>query len=349
MSEPKPESEKTENEGAEVEHIEEFTADEIPFIPSYQFKMQEFFLKSNIDENEPVYYLYRFENDKSAKKQLIDKFSNISPPDEHEIGLEHGSGKYLLILVIPPNEQYKKGTSRGYQFYVGEVYDERRRKTHRFRNVYEPETIPPPPPPVVVDQKNNFLDTVSIIEKIVTMVTPLLVARTEQKQPDFTGIVRDGYKAISEVMQQSMMENFKMIQQVQKRQLNLIDPPKEDTPEPPGIIQQFLPLLAEWLPKLMGNDMQSKMTGNLIKNIPQIKDIVNDSQKLNDIVGYLVQTEGVEATKQILNNLGIPFSEENQIDYDQEFIQDEIEGGDSNGVLNSDPSKETPVQKQQGV
>lgn len=325
MSELKPEEKKPD----EIpDSVVEFSADDMPFTPSYVQKMYEFFQRENIDQNEPTYYLYKYENEASKRRKIVDRYQDVVPPDEHDIGMKFGSGKYILVLIISPNEMFPKGTSRGFQFFVDKVYDERVKAS-----------TPAAPPvqqqlPVIQYPPNqtNLLDTISMIEKIVGMVSPLLMQKTSTSGIDTA--MRENYKVMGEIMKETMMENFKMISGFQNNQLKQIEQEQNTEPEAPPIIQQFLPIIMEWLPKLMGNDIQAKLTGNIVKSIPQIKDIVNDSQQLDAIVNYLVETQGVESTQQILQNLGIPYEQEDNFQDDNEIsYEPEIPlnaGGNSN-------------------
>lgn len=288
------------------DEIEEFTPENLPFRPSYLVKFNQFLEKEEMEDNLPTYYLYKFDNYYSGKKNsLVDRYEDQSPPDEHDIGMKHGSGRYMLFCTVPNCRQFPNGTTRAYRFRVNPIYDDRRNNAAKenqqvFNGPYPPQFQAPPP------AGNNLADTFALIKDVVSIITPLL----SQKKDDSSSmreIVTESYSVVGEIMRTSMMEQMKLMQQMTKQQLKLPDLSKDTEPEPPGIIEKFLPVISEWLPKLMGNGPSAAVAGSLVKSIPQFKEIIDDSQQLNAIVQWMCEAHGIPATAQILTNLGIPF------------------------------------------
>lgn len=301
-----------ENDVSDV--IEEFEGQDIPFAPSYMLKMNEFMSKSSIDEFEPTFYLYQYDNYHSGKqKSLIDKFYQTAPPDEHDIGIEYGSGRFILILVMPISVKHPDGLMRAYRFRVNQIYDKRSVRKGSGSEQPVPPSMPQQFSPPVPVQNNQapMLEAFTMIEKIISVIAPLLNRPQQQQNPDgVQDVIKDTYAVVSEVMKNSMVENFKMIQDMQRNQIEFMDD-KEDKrrtdPPEPSFLEKIAPLLQEWLPKLLKDDAQSKVVQGLIKNVPQVKEILSDQSQLTAVVNYLVETEGVESTAKVLQNLGIPF------------------------------------------
>lgn len=338
------------------EEVEEFAAEDMPMTPSYVQKMNEFMSKGNIDDLEPTFYLYKYDNYYSGKKKsLIDKYFEGTPPDEHDIGIEYGSGRYLICLVVPECKQYPKGTMRAYRFRVNPVYDKRRNSSRIPQEGFQPSgnqqvaQLPlPPAQPAQTGGTSALLDTFSMIEKLITIIAPLL--NRPQQQPDgvVQDMMRDSYSVIGQMMKDSLLENFKMIQEMQKKHIDFIDEAEEKRinvePQEPSIIEKFAPLLSEWLPKLLGNDTQSKLMQSIVKSAPQVKEIINDSQQLNAIVNYLVEEQGLENTVTILQNLGIPFSMDEGPEPEQQLEQPQ-----TMPLPTPQPDENEPAGKQRSV
>jgi hypothetical protein len=312
--------------------VEEFTAENLPFRPSYLTKFNQFLEKEDMEDSLPTYYLYKFDNYYSGKKNsLVDRFEDQSPPDEHDIGMKHGSGRYMLFCTVPNCRQFPNGTTRAYRFRVNPIYDDRRNIASKENNQHNQQFFQGPYPfhaPQPAGAGNNLADTIGLMKEVVSMITPLLSQKKDESS-SMREIVTESYSVVGEIMRTSMMEQMKIMQQMTKQQLKLPDLTKETEPEPPGIIEKFLPVISEWLPKLMGSGPSAAMAGSLVKSIPQFRDIIDDSQQLNSIVQWMCEAHGIESTAQILTNLGIPFempqSAGNQLPPEQQQLPPEIQ------------------------
>jgi len=312
------------------DEVEEFTPENMPFRPSYLIKFNQFLEKEEMEDSLPTYYLYKFDNYYSGKKNsLVDRYEDQSPPDEHDIGMKHGSGRYMLFCTVPNCRQFPNGTTRAYRFRVNPIYDDRRNSASKenqqqiFTGPYPPQFQAPQQP-----AGNNLTDTIGLMKEVVSMITPLLSQKKDESS-SMREIITESYSVVGEIMRTSMMEQMKIMQHMTKQQLKLPDFSKETEPEPPGIIEKFLPVISEWLPKLMGSGPSAAMAGSLVKSIPQFRDIIDDSQQLNSIVQWMCEAHGIEATAQILTNLGIPFeippAAANQVHPQQQQVPPEIQ------------------------
>lgn len=305
--------------------LEEFDETEMPITPSYVQRMNEFLEREKIDDDEPKFYLYKYDNyDSGKQKSTVARYSEgQTPPDEHDIGMQFGSGRYGLCLVVSPCKKFPKGKMRMYRFRINPVYDEYRKDTQPAQPL-PPAVVPPPPvyqQPAPAPQNNfsSMSDTLSLIEKIVTMITPFFINRQQPKNDGVNETIRDTYSVVSEVMKSQLVENFKMIQEMQMNQfqrneeLNSI---KQEEKEP-GIIEKYAPLLAEFIPQILGGGPKSALLSGLVKNAPEMQKLLKDESQLNAVVTHLVETQGMEATAALLDKLGI------QYEVDPQYLQNQ--------------------------
>lgn len=288
--------------------------EEVSFTPSYQIKLWEFIDRQNIDRETLSCYLYKFDdpNGRSLSKSFIEKYTDREPPDEDEIGKSFGSGRYILCVSIPA-EEGKKGSSkmRGYRFRIHPRYD----KIQKEQSVQAPSTPQASSLPVQympMQQQNGMKEAFSMIKDIMALFIPLMAT---QKQSGLDEIMSESYSAMNNVMKTNMIENFRMFKQFTKSAL--LDQPGGDedmfedaveTEKEPTLLEQFAPLLNEWLPKILGGGVQGRVLNQVVQNTPQFQQLINDKVELRKVIKYLVDTRGPAETAQILDALNIPHS-----------------------------------------
>ena len=294
--------------------LEEFDETEMPITPSYIQRMNEFLEREKIDEDEPKFYLYKYDNyDSGKQKSTVARYSEgQQPPDEHDIGMKFGSGRYGICLVVSPCNKFPKGKMRMYRFRINPIYDDYRKQLQPVQ-IQQPAAVPPPvyQQPAAIPHNNisSMSDTLSMIEKIVAMITPFFINRQQPKNDGVNETIRDTYSVVSEVMKSQLVENFKMIQEMQLNQFKRNEELNEIKHEEkePGVIEKYAPLLAEFIPQILGNGPKSSLLTGLVKNAPEMKKLLNDESQLNAVIAHLVETQGMEATAQVLDKLGIQY------------------------------------------
>ncbi len=296
---------------------------------SYIELMDEF-KESNGLERIDYFYLYKYDDpDNNRKRKFLDKFDPDFPPDEHEIGLKHGGGTYLVRLVIKKCRQFKNGTQRIYQLFIHERYDELKKQREKAEKFDRGEKPPPPPvQPAIIQQQSSATDFLTVAEKIMAIITPILAPLLQRNSGNDNNMmmemVKQSFSSMAETMRNSMMENFKMITEMQQRNLKnaeaaFRDQMKPDKEDDTGILDKIIPLINQWLPKLTGDDMQAKLLQGIVKQSKELESIKGNSKQLETLVQYILDREGPETTAQLLKQLNIPFElyepENNQRDF----------------------------------
>lgn len=290
-------------------NVEEFTESEVGnFKPTFTMRIQEFLNKIDLEEREPVFYLYKYEDFKSGEqKSFIAKYKDCEAPDEDTIGMEHGSGRYLLCLNIPPTNQSKDNSSndgkmRIYRFRVHARYDKikRERENALLQPVQSPSQIVNLPAPGA-----SFSDAFSMVEKVIGMIAPIL---NKPKDDNVQEVMRSSYGMINEIVKQNVSDSMKLIGDIQRNALmkgEPVEPAAIEQENEPSLLEQFGPILNEWLPKLLGGGPQGKAVSQVVQMTPQFQQVMKDKVELNRIIKYLTDTRGEVETAQILTALNI--------------------------------------------
>lgn len=349
------EQNKTEKQVTEpVDEIEEFDGP-VGGVPSYLIRMQSFLMENEVSEDEPLYYFYKYDDPETGEnKRMIDRYTDGYCPDQHEIGLKHGSGRFLATVTIKPCERFPKGKFRSYRFRLHSCYDEMSAEYKRKKIVVQPAAAPesqPPqqafyqyPPPAVpqpVSKSFDFMQLLSIAEKLIPLITPFL--NRPQPRDNMQGLIKESYSVVSDLMKQTFMENFKMIQQLQQNQIEKIEDMENQQQEDkkPSLLETFAPLLGDILPKLLKDDVQSKILATAIKGAPQMKQLLDDSAQLNLIVQHLIETQGLENTIAVLDKLGIPYQMQQPPADGVEYVEETETDDETDGETVPEQQKKT--------
>jgi hypothetical protein len=265
---------------------------------SYIDRFQEFIRKSELLEASASYYLYKFDSLNSQSKSFISKFTDVEPPDEDQIGRKFGSGKYLIVVAISPCEKAPEGAMRAYTIKIHSYYDTLKSNEHSFTQQSNPGTTIINPP------ANNMQDTLALINQIVGIITPLLQQKNASV-PDYNQILFKNYETTAEVLKNNLMENIKLSGELQRKIINdggNVEMAEVESQEV-GLLEQFKPLIIEWLPKLIGDNAQAKAIQSLVQSSPQFKQVKNNTDELRLLINYLDCEKGKTVTDKILKNL----------------------------------------------
>lgn len=287
-------------ESEEFSTVEEFDGDDMQMSPSVSGRIFSFLERIDLEDVAPVYYLSKYENYTSGEtKAFLHKYEDCDPPDEYLIGKMYGSGRYLLTLVIPPVRGKTKGTTRIYRFRVSPSFDQAATSPSESGSAlpvrqYSPEV--------------SFAQSFGLIERMLALLIPLF---NRPRDENVLGILNQNYSAVNELMKKQMTDNIKLIHDYQRNIADLgevmFDSETEVEPAEaaPSILEQFAPIIQQWLPLLLGKGPQAKAAGAVVSAVPQVQQIIRDKIELRKIINYLDQTQGPDQTDKILENLKI--------------------------------------------
>ena len=272
---------------------EEGAVEEVSKIPhTLALRMAALKIRNSFTFEDCKVYLYKFISGTGDTKELVDTFHGQEPPDESEIGLKHGSGRYLM-MIFPPDGNIDG--VKGYRFRLGKIWDNRRYQ--------QPEQISSPPSSVHVHQAGGgagLAETMQLMEKILALFSPILTAPRDNSASE---MMIQNVKMIGDVMREQAVQQIGFIQEIARAQLtgngdNAMA--AVDTEPQTSLIEQIIPLVNDWLPKLIGNNAQSKAVSTIVRGTPLFNQVVNDRKTIARLIAYLDKEKGREQTDQLL-------------------------------------------------
>jgi len=284
--------------------------------------LSEWIEKENFTNDESIATLYKHDNPKGGREKVQVWEWHNEIPSAHSIGLQFGSGRYTILFKIP-----KKKAIRGYTFRLSEYYDEMRRTQSAGNN--QPGTMPQYYPvsggKSQATENNGIEASLNVIELIfIGMVMPLMARVSEQKPasqqlPDFSGLAMQNYQNMMTLAKTNALEMARMGRMLTDKTITAsLEGENEDmtdeteTNRPPTILEQIMPLVNQFLPMLLNNNPAASAAVNVVKAMPQYKELAANPAQLAEVVNYLDKSKGKAATTKILKKLNIPRPVENR-------------------------------------
>lgn len=284
--------------------LQELVGQELESELSFDVRLKEWLDVHNRERITPQVYLYKFDNPKSGnEKALISKFEE-DIPDAHSVGLQYGSGRYL-VLVTTPATKTQKQIVRGYRFRVHEHYDKIRSNDNVRQGSDTPlplyNTLP------VVQTSNPMSEGLGMIKEVLGLVLPIIAA-SRSNQPDMGSFMAKQYSQMGDIMKHNLIESGKLMADAMRTKLsdnsllvNEVDEPEENS----SIIEQVLPYIKEFIPALIGNGPASTATAKMVQTLPQFKQVVNNRNEVKRLISYLDESQGSEITDKVLKKFKI--------------------------------------------
>jgi hypothetical protein len=299
-----PDTDKPEPKNSRDSGIEEFDISETDQFSagSLSGRVMSFLQRIDIDDQSPVYYLSKYDHyGNGEQKAFVGKFEDCEPPDEAMIGARYGAGRYILTCQVPATNN-RKAVCRVYRFRVSPSFDKSNSTSTLTPN------HPIMQPPVVVNQQASMSEALAMVEKIMMMLVPLV---NRPRDENVLGILQQNYSSVNDLMKKQMQDNLKMITDYQRTIASISEETEmatttTDEPEDkPTIMEQFAPLIQQWMPILLGGGPRAAAAGALVQTVPQVQEILKDKLQLRKIISYLDNEHGVNKTDQILGALKI--------------------------------------------
>lgn len=286
-------------------------------LSSVEDRFREWLEEIDCDTSSVKVVLYKFDHPHSgpAKSQICKWEGEL--PDTHQIGLMFGSGRYLLWVNSNERGKYKAIALK-----IHPYYDELRRKS-----AMNGEQLPGMPvnysqnTPYITPQRtpetgNGMEAAFGMVERVFALLTPIIASRAAQ--PDPAEKMLGMYAGLNRILQQSAIENSRLINESLRPRLpapaDSYDDEYEPEPgqgatmgqEPPkSILDQIIPLIGQFAPLLLGSSPAAQTAAQTIKQLPQFRNVVKDETELRAIIAHLDKTQGPKKTDAVLKRLGV--------------------------------------------
>ena len=282
------------DEGKPTKEFDSFGRDDVPD-PGYRSQLNEFLELAKHFQNRATFYLYRVNG---RKRSIIKKTDSINDiPDENETGLKYGSGTYE-ILMTAPGSNGKKPVIRHYDFDLDQSYDDLRLRSTPYQQV-----------PVAPDSGESLVKALTLLQGLIGTLAPFM--RPDSPPPDMQKMINDQYNFMGGLVKKSMMENMNLMHDYQ-RKLSMLKNVKGDEQGGDGeeedispLVQQIMPFITEWLPKLMSGGAESRVVKNVVRGSAMFKEITKSRKMVTALIKYLDNQMGEEETDKVLRSLSM--------------------------------------------
>ena len=283
---------------------------------SFSAKAREWIEKSNIENLTVTATLYKYRgNHPSQGKTQCCKYENEFP-DEHNVGLVYGSGKYSMIVTYPKGAKQAPGVRR-FEFELHSHYDQLKREEEMRGGPLNYGNGRFSPYPVQASQAP--IDPFSGLERLLALVMPLMRPQVSGGANEMLGM----YNAMAMVMRKNLTDQADFMKEIQDR---MLDEQDEDPTNPLQIAgaatmpviaatpevswwEKLLPLAMPFLAKIAGADAgESAAAVAAVESIPQVKEILTDTRHKEDakkMIATIEKSLGKEKADNILKKLKI--------------------------------------------
>jgi hypothetical protein len=277
--------------------------------------------------------LYKHESlDEKSPKIQIDYYEGIIPL-RHNMGLEYGAGRYMLILSNGGGRKDRKTTS--YRFILHKSYDEKSRKFHEEKARREREaslaTMSPVPAPSLpaINQAESFKDALTLVQgmfaQFMTMIQPVMSRAMQPPRSE-----GDGFKAevgmfgeFRNLLRQMTKNDIQFMNQMKGSIMNpqtdaaeFSDIDEEGNPKLPpeenkflGLFERLVKIAEPFIPLLAQNSIAAKTAAAGIRAYPEVKQVIQQVQQnpafTRKVVEYVKAKEGETGARNVLHNLGL--------------------------------------------
>jgi len=283
-------------------------------VPTFSEKLNDWLSRSNAESAEVKLFVYKFEGN-GDEKALCGKYSGNEIPDEHDLGLEHGSGRFLAIAHIPTDKGKK---TNSWRFRISPRYDELKKQKILENNPYAPYpyAMPPVKGEASLPVQTAPVDNIKQLAELVSVLKPLLAPTASPLQEMQFGqkIMMQNFEAMNEMMKASLLDTNKAIREALRHNLNgdisegeymQNDEEEEEDKGILGQLEQVLPLLEQFIPKLLAKGPQGNVTAAMVRGLPQYKEIANNAEAVKSLIAFVEKKHGKEATEALLKKLKI--------------------------------------------
>lgn len=291
-------------EGPELIDHDLLTSENLPKTADVYLK--NWLARSEIDDNFFQCTLYKFEKGTGASKEFIDQWED-QILTEHEIGLRHGGGRYLLFINAKGRDGKNKVGSK--KLKIHSRYDELSRR-HKMGlialsgNSTENQNVIP---------QNNGIESITmslnIMKELMSMFLPLLNAGSAQRTDpfDMTKMMSNMFNSVNSVMKQNLLDNSQFYNDMQRELYNM-DSVVESDNEISGVqgfINSVAPLLEAFLPSILGGGKPAQKTVSQVKNLPIYNKLVQSQQHVQALTKFIEAKHGKQAVDKVVKSFGL--------------------------------------------
>lgn len=230
---------------------------------TFDDKLTAFIDRTNFEQLVPVMYVYKFVGNSQTNRELCGKFEGNDIPDEHNIGLNYGSGCYMAAVNVPPGQKQARRQC-SFTFKISTYYDDLRRQAIHSGTLPSLYSLPvrgnvqQPPAAPAVDSMQMFREGMMFVTDMLQKMQP----PAPVNNPDMSALMLNQYKGMGEILKQNLLQTDAFMQSALKNRMengsggeggNEEYEGEDKEPETENLLQKLLPEFIKMLPALLSS------------------------------------------------------------------------------------------------
>lgn len=243
--------------------------------------------------------LYYVNPNNTNDREYLDRYTDHIP-SEHEIGIKHGAGKYLVVIQVVDKTGKRFGTTSTVK--INKRYD-----VLRDQALIAP--VPQMPVPggmYGMNQGNSGMEqALTIMQSMVAMLIPLI--RPHEPDQNVSQMMADSFKTMNQLMKTTTLDNMQFLNDVVRRNADLPET-VESEGESTGfmnILNTLLPMIESVLPAIQSRGAASQAAVSQIKNMPGYNQVIKDARVIKGLVDFITNKHGENVAVEVCKKFGI--------------------------------------------
>jgi hypothetical protein len=292
---------------------------------TFEDKIRSFFDLHNLEKLPITVTLYKYDNPVSGNEKVIEGHYKNDIPDFHTIGINHGGGRYQLIVITPKGKKQARLT-RTMSFRLGDSYNQAKMDNDLQKNIarsgnqsgvtfhagqYDPQ--------------QGINASFEMIAKMLGLLMPL-INRPAAPQNELTGAMQ-AYSMMQAVLKDNLEDTAEFYRKLKSKNLlgasdevKLMDKiraeleeqaeEKEESPQN-DLLATWLPVIQQFIPLFIKNDVVSRGMQAATTAIPAVRQtlaqVQQNPEELKKLIDHFEKDKriGKQGMDIALKNLGI--------------------------------------------
>lgn len=282
----------------------------LPDTCHYTFK--NFLTRNSIVQEQAVVYIYKHAMGGGRAGMELCTQVNGEMPDEHNIGLQFGSGKYRVVIQAYDADGRSYSTSKTFQLH--KRYDALMNQSSTNPAMAAMQSLVPL---VSSGQNNNNNNGMGNMREMLVMMQSFmqilqpLIGGGRQQEPEYVGkMFAENFKMMNESMRTVYSDTSQFLNEKLRDSTGMgeVVETESEVTGVMGVINTVIPLVEKFLPAILDNKPGGKLTVETIKALPQFQKMSKDRDVINKLIGHIYKKHGEDAARLACKKFGIRYS-----------------------------------------
>lgn len=276
------------------------------------YTFQNFLTRNSIVQEQAVVYIYKHAiGGGRAGMELCTQVTG-EMPDEHNIGLQFGSGKYRVVIQANDADGRSYSTSKTFQLH--KRYDLLMNQGNSNPAMAAMQSLVPIVSAGGQNNNNNGIgnmrEMLVMMQSFMQILQPL-IGGGRQQEPEYVGkMFAENFKMMNESMRTVYSDTSQFLNEKLRDSTGMGDVVESESEVTGvmGIINTVIPLVEKFLPAILDNKPGSQLTVETIKALPQFQKMSKDRGIINKLINHIYQKHGDDAARLACKKFGIRYS-----------------------------------------